>query len=375
MRIAQIVPSLEARHGGPSRSVRGLAEGLACGGHTVELLTTGPLDAVPAAGKSASLSTHAFPRQWPSAIAPSEPLFLHLKTGAYDIVHNHGLWQRPLHYAHTAARTAGIPLVISPRGMMTEWAWNHRRWKKRIASWCVHPGAFDAAAGWHATSKAEAEDIRRLGFKQPVCVAPNGVVAPTPEEEASDERHWHALLPELSGRRVALFYSRFHAKKRVLELIDLWLSVPRGDWILLLAGIAEQYSANQLDAYILRNGGRGRVVVQDGAGHPPPYEVASLFLLPSHSENFGLVVAEALVRGVPVLATDTTPWHELAARGAGRCVAWADYGAALSALLSESESSLTTSGLHARGWARTAFTWEKVAGRLGDFYRELRPVS
>lgn len=373
MKIAQLVPSLEARHGGPTRSVRGLAEGLARSGHQVDLLTTGPLDA-DAPRSSGSLRVDAFLRQFPEALARSEPLQLHLNARRYDLIHHHGLWQRTLHYARTAARKSSSPLVISPRGMMSPWAWHHRRWKKLIAACVIHPGAFTAAAGWHATSEAESRDIRALGFKQPVCIAPNGVVPPSAAGEAAAARHWHDLLPALSGRRVALFYSRFHSMKRVLELIDLWLSAPRGDWVLLVAGIPEQYSVNQLDAYLVRNGGTGRVIVQDGTGRPPPYAVASLFLLPSHSENFGLVVAEALVRGVPVLTTDATPWQELDTRRAGRCVSWENYSRALDEMLAESPALLAAAGTRARIWARAAFSWDQTAKTLLEFYARLTPA-
>ncbi len=370
MMIAQIVASLESRHGGPSRSVLGLATGLAHAGHAIGLLSTAP-DGEGTTQSSGTLTTRIFPREWPQAFTPSAPLRDHLLTCDYEIVHHHGLWLRPLHYARLASAKASAPLVISPRGMMSPWAWNHHRWKKRLASWGVHPGALAAADGWHATSEAEADDIRRLGFTRPICVAPNGVEPPSDSEESTEARHWHALLPALAGRRVALFYSRFHSKKRVLELIDLWLSKQRGDWVLLLVGIPEEYTVNQLDAYVLRNDGTRRIIVQDGAGHPPPYAASSLFLLPSHSENFGLVVAEALVRGVPVLATDTTPWGGLTANDAGRCVPWNDYGRVLDTLLAESPATLRASGERARRWAREAFSWEKTAALLVGFYEQL----
>jgi glycosyltransferase involved in cell wall biosynthesis len=372
MKITQIVPSLESRHGGPSRSVRGLAEGLADCGHTVELLTTGPLETSASPPASASLSLRSFPRSTPEALARSPELASHLSTHSADIIHNHGLWQRPLHYARAAARSTFTPLVISPRGMMSPWAWKHRRWKKSLAATFVHPGAFAAATGWHATSEAEADDIRRLGFTQPVCVAPNGVIAPSSAEETEAARYWHEHLPALAGRRVALFYSRLHSKKRIIELIDLWVSRPRGDWVLLIVGIPEQYSVNQLDAYLIRCGALGRIIVHDGTRTPPPYAVASLFLLPSHSENFGLVVAEALVRGVPVLTTDGTPWSQLETHGAGRCVSWDNYGTALESLLASNSEELHASGQRAREWAVSAFSWTQAAATLVDFYRRLR---
>lgn len=370
MKIAQIVPSLEARHGGPSRSSRGLATGLARAGHEVALLTTGPIDGIDASTER-GLSIRAFPRAWPEPLARSAELARHVGGQRFDIVHHHGLWLRTLHYAHFAARASDAPLVVSPRGMMSPWAWRHRRWKKLLASWFVHPGAFAGVAGWHATSDEEAAEIRRLGFNQPVCVAPNGVVPPSPETEIAEARHWRDALPELAGRRVAVFYSRFHSKKRVLELIDLWLSRPRGDWLLLLVGIPEQYSVADLDGHIARKGGVGRIIVRDGAGHPPPYAASSLFLLPSHSENFGLVIAEALVRGVPVLVTDTTPWRDLSAQGAGDCVPWAAYGETLDAWLATSPDALVESGRRARCWARERFSWDNAAAPVARFYESL----
>jgi glycosyltransferase involved in cell wall biosynthesis len=371
MRIAQIVASLESRHGGPSRSVRALAGSLAGAGHPVALLGTAPVDEV-ADRNDGHLTTRLFRREWPETFAPSAFLRADLAASDYDVLHNHGLWLRPLHYAARAAAKSRAPLVISPRGMMTPWAWNHRRFKKTLAAKLIHPGALTAAAGWHATSEAEAMDIRRLGFNQPVCVAPNGVDAPSPQAEAAAGRHWCEREPSLVNRRVALFYSRLHAKKRVLELIDLWLSKARGDWILLIVGIPEQYSVKQLETYLLRNGGQGLVIVHNGASQPPPYAAASLFLLPSHSENFGLVVAEALVRGLPVLTTDTTPWSEVAARGVGECVPWENYGRVLDAWLAESPEALRDAGRRGQAWASAAFSWDLAAQTLLAFYAQLR---
>lgn len=371
MKIAQIVASLESRHGGPSRSVRGLASGLAELGHSVELLTT-RADGAPSVEKTDALSIFSFPRERPRRFCPSVLLRDHLRAGDHEVLHAHGLWLRPLHYARVVAQRRSVPLVVSPRGMMSPWAWHHHRPRKVFASRFIHPDALRRAAGWHATSQAEADDIRRLGFAQPVCIAPNGVTPPSPADEAAAARHWRENEPGFSGRRLALFYSRFHAKKRVLEVIDLWLSKSRGDWVLLVAGIPEQYSVRQLEAYVERNGGAQRVFVRDGDGAPPPYAAASLFLLPSHSENFGQVVVEALVRGLPVLTTDGTPWSALDAQGAGQCVAWERFGDALDALLASPPEALRESGARARAWAGAAFSWERSAETLADFYRQLR---
>ncbi len=370
MKIAQIVSSLEARHGGPSRSVRGLSAALAAAGHDVELLTTVPGGA-PVEAPAPNFSVHSFPRQWPASLTPSGPLRAHLRATPFAVVHHHGLWLRPLHYAHQATLGSGGPLVISPRGMMSPWAWRHHRWKKSLADRFVHPGALAAARGWHATSAAEADDIRRLGFTQPVCVAPNGVAAPAAVDVAAAREFWRKHCPDLSGRPAALFYSRFHPMKRVIEMIDLWLDCAPAGWLLLLVGIPERYTVQALRSYVYRAGGEERVAVFDGTDRPPPYAVAELLLLPSHSENFGLVVAEALSHGLPVLATDTTPWQALDTHGAGRCVPWSDFGPVLTALLGEGPDGLRNRAAAARELARAEFAWDKSAATLAAFYEGL----
>ena len=211
MKVTQIVSSLAARHGGPSRSVRGLAEGLARRGHTVELLTTGSVEEA-AVEVASSLSLHVYARRWPQSLARSPLLELHLWSHAADIIHHHGLWQRPLHYASETSKRTGVPLVISPRGMMCDWAWNHHRFKKQLAAWFVHPGSFVSAAGWHATSEEEAADIRRRGFTQPICLAPNGVITPSPDELKAEARYWHEHLPPLARHRVALFSNQSYRR-------------------------------------------------------------------------------------------------------------------------------------------------------------------
>ncbi|MBI2497081.1 MAG: glycosyltransferase, partial [Opitutae bacterium] len=227
MRLCHIVPSLEDRHGGPSKSVRALANSLAALGESVELLATAEAR-WPAmlAGRDAAV-IRLFPRIAPRWLSRSPELRAHLRQAEFDCVHHHSLWLLTLRYAREAARRRDVPLVISPRGMMSGWAYSHRRWRKALAERFVHPGAFAAAAGWHATSPEEADDIRALGFRQPVCVSPNGVDLPADMELAAARSAWLDLCPAARTRPVALFYSRFHRKKRLEELIDLWLSAPR----------------------------------------------------------------------------------------------------------------------------------------------------
>jgi len=369
MKLCQIVPSLEERHGGPSKSVLHLSAALAAAGHEVNLLATvaGPGESI----RQERLEIDTYHRDWPQRLAPSRGLSARLRRVDAAVVHHHALWLRTLHYAHRAAIRSGACLVVSPRGMMSAWAWRHHRWRKRLAQMLIHPGAVAAVRGWHATSEEEAAEIRALGYAQPICVAPNGVNIPSSENMERAAQHWHEACPEAGERPVALFYSRFHLKKRVIELIDVWLEHGPRDWLLLLVGIPQDYTPGMLEEYALRTGGPGRVRAFTGANRPQPYAAASLFLLPSHNENFGLVVAEALAHGVPALVTDTMPWRALNANGCGWCVPWSQYPEALRAAVAEDPESLRGRGARGRAWVARDYSWEKPARALADFYQDL----
>ena len=372
MKLCHIVPSLEEQHGGPSKSVRAVCTALAEAGSEVVLLATEPN--APEEGRhdgTGPLRVSVFRRDSPQRICPSTGLRRALETSDAAIFHHHSIWLRTLHYVHRAAQRTGAPLVISPRGMMSSWAWAHRGWRKQLSRAFLHPGAFEHATAWHATSAEEEKEIRALGFHQPVCVAPNGVEPPTPAEMEKAAAHWRQLCPEIGSRRVALFYSRFHEKKRVLELIDLWIACAPSDWLLLLVGIPQDYTPEMLEHRAKNASGRARVLAFSGAGRPPPYAVASLFLLPSHNENFGLVIAEAMAHGVPVVVTDTTPWRAITGEEVGWCVPWAGYAQALTAATGESAAHLAERGRRARTWVVREFSWEKSAQTLLAFYASL----
>lgn len=375
MKLCHIVPSLEEQHGGPSKSVSALCHALATAGHHVDLFTTRP-----GALRSGSVEREvdpriiSFRRDWPDRLCRSAGLRSALMSETPEIVHHHSIWLRTLDYARAGAKRAKAALVLSPRGMMSRWAWHHHHWRKQIAMQLVHPGAFSAVAGWHVTSPEEEQEIRALGYTEPICVAPNGVDEPTPDDIASATAYWNTECPETATRPVALFYSRFHPKKRVLELIDLWLEKAPTDWLLLLVGIPQEYSPEMLDRYVVNMSGSGRVRAFNGIGRPPPYAVASLFLLPSHSENFGMAIAEAMAHRVPVVVTDSTPWSEVNTQQCGWCVAWGQFGSALTAATAETGATLRARGEKARAWVLEKYSWRHTAEKLSEFYARLRPA-
>jgi len=367
MRVALVVPDLMAKSGGPARNVPALAEALGAGGIDVEVHTIGP---TPVA-REARVTYRAAQAQRPRRLGRSAELMANLRASSADVIHAHCLWMLPLGYAARAARERGVPLIISPRGMFAPWSLRRSRLRKALAARVVHPGAFRTAAGWHATSPQEARDIRALGYRQPVFVIPNGVE--TERGTDSARSYYRDRSPRIDGRRVLLFYSRFHAKKRVLELMAAFgeIAKRRREWYLLVVGIPEQYSVARLQAEAERLGISDRCGVLDGLQAPKPYAVAELLALPTHDENFGQVVAEALGAGLPVITTTGTPWQELNERGAGRCVDLADFPGELDALMGRSSEELRRAGERGREWARATLDWRTIGLQMAEAYSQI----
>ena len=155
----------------------------------------------------------------------------------------------------------------------------------------------------HTTSELEARDLRTLGVRQPIVILPNGVdpMQPLVHDVAAPSRPY------------LLFLGRIHRVKGVHELLRAWRNLGTPDWDLILAGPDENgIIAHEPLPYGVRYlgpvyGEHKRRLLQQ----------ASLFVLPSYSENFGLVVAEALMAGVPVITTQGTPWKRLQTEGCG----------------------------------------------------------
>jgi glycosyltransferase involved in cell wall biosynthesis len=122
--------------------------------------------------------------------------------------------------------------------MLDPWALSHHRMRKRFM-WRLWQRSHLARADLlHATSAHESEAIRALGFAQPIAILPNGV-QPAPEGPRAGREVLEAAHPRLRGKSWALFLSRLHPKKGVIELLQAWASLPvpvRSSWHLVIAG-------------------------------------------------------------------------------------------------------------------------------------------
>ncbi|PQJ35058.1 hypothetical protein BSZ35_11050 [Salinibacter sp. 10B] len=373
--VVHIVGSTRADHGGTSRSVPALCEALDAEGVEVHLVTSIPAD--PTADQEPILpggDVHVhcieertrFQRTLRSPLGFYHRLWDIVEEVEPDVIHDHGAWLPSNAISAWVARWAGVPLVATPRGMVTNWSLSHQAGKKRAAWHLYQKHIFRQASLFHATAPAEVENLRALGMSQPVAVVPNGVELPStlPEDGTSTD-----------GKR-ALFLSRIHPKKGLPMLLDAWAALRPERWTLELVGPSEDDHRVELEAQAADLGLDGTVVFSGpvpDADKWHKYAAADLFVLPTYSENFGIVVAEALAAEVPVLTTTGTPWQELEKHDCGW---WVEpepdaIREALHAALHRTDDERKTMGRRGRQLVESTYTWQAVGERMQTAYQWL----
>jgi glycosyltransferase involved in cell wall biosynthesis len=374
MRVLHCVPSLDPRHGGPSQTVVALADALARTGELrVALLAQGAVGrpVVPGAVGSAVARRVLIGRaRWALALGlPMRRGLAEVAAAARPaLIHSHGVWHPAGHWAARAARRWRVPLILHPRGMLEPWALGQKAWKKRLALAAFQRRDLHQARVLVATSALECENLRALGLRQPVAVIPNGVVLPAGEDTGAP-----AAGLQAKRERLALFLSRVHPKKGVLELVRAWAQVAPSGWRLVIAGPDEGGHAAAVARLVADLGLNASVELAGavaGAQKAALYRSADLFVLPTFSENFGLVVAEALSFGVPVITTRGAPWADLETHGCGW---WIDTGVAplveaLRAATALSDAERQAMGERGRVYVQR-YDWNRIAEQTLALYR------
>lgn len=365
--VLHFLTDLDRDSGGPSVSVPALCRALAGQpGLQVALAarsTPGAVDPGTGTGFSVSWtvgSRHGVETLLDEAMARSdwEGLVLHL----------HGLWDPLYLWAAMGARRRGIPYAVSIRGMLEPWALRHKRTKKRLAWHLYQRKILLGAALLHATSPEEEASIRHAGLSSAdIAVLPNGVEPPPPNE----------LPPKRAARRPeVLFLGRIHPIKGLEILLQAWATAAPAGWTLRLAGPDADGHRSSLEALARRLDIAERVVFSgplQGREKWTALAGASCLVLPSFSENFGMVVAEALAAGTPVATSTGTPWQAAETAGAG----WrfdpepSSLARVLDDLGTTSADELDAMGSRGKTLVEAHYGWPSVAECLAGHYRRM----
>lgn len=304
MKVLTFIQDIDNTHGGPSRSVPMLVKGLAEVGVDITLMTF----------RSEDMNTHALERMsaklkvLKSGIS-SEEIEEYILAEKFDLIQMQSMWAKSYHQVAQIAHKHNIPYLITPRGMLEPWSLSQKKWKKKLALMLYQMKDLQRAACIFTTAEMEAQHVRELGVKAPMSVIPNGI-----------ETDGYACRTSMDGvKKQILFLSRVHVKKGIEILIESFNklraeSLEFRDWTVVIVGNGEEEYIESLKLRVKS------LELEDCIKILPPvfgeaktklYQESSLFCLPSYSENFGMVIAEAMSCGVPAITTNGTPWQLL----------------------------------------------------------------
>lgn len=310
MKIVHIINSMSSTHGGPSFTTLLTVKGLNRSGIDARILTKQMLPG------EVPLSDEPFIRYLPV------PRFYHERWGYLkalpkvlpaipdvDIFHIQELWQYPGYATARYACKRSIPYVVTLHGGMYPEAMEHSSLVKKAALLLFERTMLEGAACIHATCTEEMEYYRSLGFTNPVAVIPNPLEVCGVEKRRSPDEH----------KKVG-YLGRLHPRKRVERLLEVWRRLHEPGELLIMGDGEPDYvsflrkEAKRLNLSAVRFPGWVSGVEKNRL-------LASLtcLVVPSDFENFGMIVAEALLQEVPVIATTGAPWQELETE---RCGWW-----------------------------------------------------
>ena len=384
MRILHVVPTYfpAVRYGGPIYSVHALCRGLARAGNQVHVFTTsvdGPSDSDVPHDHPVGLDgvqVHYFRSQWLRRLYYSADLASQLRSraGDFDIVHLHSVFLFPTWSGARAAVRAGVPYVLSPRGMLVRDLINRRSTAtKRAWIRLIERRTLEQAARIHLTSKEEHHALAELGLAlAQTAIIPNGVDPPAPFSPDAVSSDVRALIAE--GFDI-LSFGRINWKKGLDRLILAMAEIPYAR--VVIAGNDEDDFAAKLRSIAeeRRVSDRVRFVARQitGADKEALFAAARLFVLPSLSENFGNVVVEAMIRGLPVVVTEEVGAAEIVEASGCGVVTRSGQGELATGVagLLHSNERLAAMGAVGASYARERLTWGEIARRFEEMYREI----
>ena len=379
MKVLHVIPSVSSVRGGPSKAVLEMVSSLISQGLQVEIATTndnGPhLLSVPLYKRITyqGVPVWFFPRFSPRLVPLREFAFslgltrwLWEALPGYDLLHVHAIFSYPSTVAMAIARHHRVPYLVRPIGQLCHWSLTQGQPKKRLYLTVIERTNLNQAQAIHCTAFLEKNETQSLGLKPPHVVIPLGVhlPPPVPPKRSQDDS-------------TVLFLSRLHPKKGLLNLLYAWQrlqpSLPRA-WHLVIAGSGHPDYVATLNSTLKvldLTTSVQLVGAVEGQAKWALFQRSDLFVLPTLSENFGIVVAEALACGVPVITTQAAPWSDLVTY---QCGWWIEVGVeplvkVLQEAIGLSQHARRQMGDRGRQLVCDRYTWEQAALKLIEIYQ------
>lgn len=285
-----------------------------------------------------------------------------------DVFHVNGCWTPGCALTQKWAQEMSIKVVLTPHGMLEPWILARHYWTRKVPALLLYQKATVKKADYlHATADSEKENLLKLGYNTQIEVIPNGIEV----ENIVLKKDWER-------KKRILFLSRIHVKKGIEFLLEATalLKDKLDGYVIEIAGEGEKEYIAQLKQKAKELQIESIVQFCGGVYGDQKWELfqeADVFVLPTFSENFGIVVAEALACGTPVITTKGTPWEELES---AHCGWWTEIGTqptadALNKFLQLSVEELEAMGRNGRKLVEEKYSSRKMAEDMVNLYHKV----
>lgn len=367
MNVIQVTTTIANESDGVANAVRGICAGLKENAVDVSLHCGGALPDKTFPFPIVNSPFKAFPHP---SLGRSPQMLDALKQACAtaDIVHSNGVWMLPNVYPAQAIAT--LPpgqrpkLVTAPHGTFAPWALHHHALRKKLfGRFGGQYAALAATDMWHATVKEEYDDIRRLGYRQPIAIVPNGVDVPLHIEE-----------PRTQHRRM-FFLSRIHPKKKPDLLLRCWAKLEKEfpEWTLSIVGPDKDNPYADEMKQLAQQLRCQRVTFEGELKGDDKYRfmaASDCEVLPTITENFGIVVAEALACQTPVICSQGAPWQGLENEKCGWWIPLNDdaFTETMRKVMQTPRETLQEMGARGRAWMQRDYAWSGIGAKMKAAY-------
>ncbi len=315
MRVTHIIPGIDPADGGPTAALMGLATAQVRAGLQVQVIAcwvgSSPPPTIDTL-QQVGVQVHTIGPCWGKLRWHTDTI--RILTGQLpqtDIMHIHGLWENIHHQAARLSRKYRKPYIFRPCGMLDPWSLAQHSLRKKMYLALRLRHHLNRAVAMHYTADLERDLAAPLQLKAPAMVVPNGISLHEFEKLPPKGflRQRHAAIGDLP---VVLFLSRVHPKKGLDLLIPAFSRMQNQQAVFAIAGPGEPQYVDALMQTVRSLNLTDRVIFTGplyGADRIAAMVDADLFVLPSHQENFGIVVVEALAAGTPVIISDQVNIH------------------------------------------------------------------
>lgn len=376
VRVAVLTASVSRRAGGMFGALRALSRVVLDEGYDLRVFGGEDADAQADRHNWLPVPLSVLPTAGPRSFGFQRGLTRALSDFRPDLLHVHGLWTYSSMVSMLWSRSKS-PTLISPHGMLNDWALKQSVWKKRFASLLYERAHLRQAVCLHALSDGEYEAIRAHGLQNPVAIIPNGVDLPD-LDLAAGRPDWDARIP--AGAKVLLFLGRLHPIKGLNGLLRAFgkarqSRLPGADeWHVVIAGWAQGGYQTEL-AESARDLGISKAVhfvgPQFEAAKATSLRRADAFVLPSLSEGLPMAVLEAWAHALPVVMTPQCNLSEGFTLGAAIRAdpTEASLVEGLAALFALTDRERRVAGLRGRQLVSDRYAWERVGTEMASLYR------